>query len=148
MNELIKKCQELYQALEKKMLEVAATDLASKQTVEDLKKEAARLQGIGRDLQARTEVVKNIENVAAAEQATQKLKQEISAQVEELTRDRNAFIVLRDRTMREIAEEQERIRAAKESNEAAAKANEDAKTKLADDRKNMKAQLLADMAKA
>jgi chromosome segregation ATPase len=148
MNELIKKCQELYQALEKKMLEVANQDLASKQTVEDLKKEAARLQGIGRDLKSREAAVAQIENVSAALEETRKLKQDTSAQVEELTRDRNAFIALRDRTMREIAEQQEQIAAAKARNDEASAKIEADKAKLAEDRKNMKAQLLADMAKA
>lgn len=148
MNELIKKCQELYAALEKKMLEVANQDLASKQTVEDLKKEAARLQGIGRDLKSREAAVAQIENVAAALEETRKLEASIRKQNEELVRDRTAFIALRDRTMREIAEQQEQIAATKARNDEAAAKIEADKAKLAEDRKNMKAQLLADMAKA
>ena len=116
MNELIKKCQELYQALEKKMLEVANQDLASKQTVEDLKKEAVRIQVINLSLTERENKIKHIEDVAAALEETQKLEASIRKQNEELVRDRTAFIALRDRTMREIAEQQEQIAAAKQEN--------------------------------
>lgn len=148
MNELIKKCQELYQALERKMLEVANQDIASKQTVEDLKKEAARLQELGKDLLDRGNKLKHIEDVAAALEETRKLKADISKQYEELKTDRTAFIALRDRTAREQAEEKQALEArSKTLGDLAAKLDQD-RAKLVEDRKTMKAQLLADMAKA
>ncbi len=148
MNELLKMAQELYNKMVNVMAETNERDLQSKKDCENLKAEAKRLKDLGAELIERTEKLKQVEDIAAALEETRQLKMDISKQVEELNEHRQAFIALRDRTTKELSDEKEALALERSNLADLATKIDGERAKLVEDRKNMKAKILADMANA